>query len=85
MEFAEELGIPKSTLRAVMKDGNTTLDTAIRIAESMGTGLDSLVHDRQFSDKQFILRHMELAGAWFAFLPEEKRRKIHRWLRGYEK
>lgn len=76
MEFAEELGVPKSTLRAILKDGNTTLDTAIRIAVSMGMGLDRLVHDKQFSDKQFILNHLERAGAWFTSLPEDTRGKI---------
>ncbi len=76
MEFAKELDIPKSTLRAILKDGNTTLETAIRIAVSMGMGLDSLVHDRQFSDKQFILKHLEQAGDWFVSLPEETRGKI---------
>lgn len=76
MEFAEELDVPKSTLRAILKDGNTTLETATRIAANMGMGLDSLVHDGQFSDKQFILMHLERAGAWLASFPEEKREKI---------
>lgn len=76
MEFAEELGVPKSTLRAILKDGNTTFDTAIRIAVNMGMGLDRLVYDKRFSDKQFILKHMEQAGTWFTSLPEETRGKI---------
>lgn len=76
MEFAEELDVPKSTLRAILKDGNTTLETAIRIAGGMGTGLDSLVHGRKFSDQQFILMHLERAGAWLASFPEEERKKI---------
>lgn len=76
MEFAEELDVPKSTLRAILKEGNTTLETAIRIAVSMGVGLDSLVHDKQFSDKQFILMHLERAGIWLESFSEEKREKI---------
>ena len=30
MEFSKELDIPMSTLKAILKDGNTTLATAIR-------------------------------------------------------
>lgn len=78
MEFAEELDVPKSTLRAILKDGNTTLETAIRIAVNMGIGLDRLVHDRQFSEKQLILVHLEWVGDWFMSLPKETRGKIAR-------
>ena len=35
-DFARELSIPKSTIQAAMADGNTTLDTLIRIANALG-------------------------------------------------
>lgn len=76
MELAEELDVPKLTLRAILKDGNTTLETVVRISGGMGMGLDRLVQDGQFPDKQFILKHLEDAGGWLASLPEEKRVKI---------
>lgn len=44
-EFAKELGIPKSTLRSILKDGQTTLNTALRISEALNTPLDSLTQD----------------------------------------
>ena len=75
-EFSTELDIPKSTLRTVLKEGNTTLDTAIRIAHGLGVSLDQLVHDESFSDKLFIMKCMEAAGAWFMTLPEESRSEV---------
>ena len=43
LEFSKELGIARSTLQPVMVDGNTTVDTLIRIADAIGTTLDDLV------------------------------------------
>lgn len=43
-EFAEKLGIPKSTLQSVMQDGNTTLDTLIKIQQGLHISLDELVY-----------------------------------------
>ncbi len=76
MEFSEELDIPKSTLRAILRDGNTTLETAIHISEHMGVGLDALVYDTHFSDKQFIIKHIDQSGKWIAEFPGEKKEAI---------
>ena len=35
-EFAKELGIPKSTFGAILRTGNTTVDTLLRISEHTG-------------------------------------------------
>ena len=43
-EFAQKLGIPKSTLQSVMQDGNTTVDTLIKIQQGLGMSLDELVY-----------------------------------------
>lgn len=43
-EFAQEIGIAKSTIQSVIKDGNTTLNTAISIANAFGMTLDELVN-----------------------------------------
>lgn len=42
-EFAQELGIPQSTLQNIMKGGNTTLDMLMQIAAITGFSLDELV------------------------------------------
>ncbi len=43
-EFAEELGVPKSTLHPIIKNGNTTLNTAIQIANALDEPLDDLIN-----------------------------------------
>ena len=43
-EFSRELDISKSTLQSVMKCGNTTLDTLLRLEKALNTSLDDLVH-----------------------------------------
>lgn len=35
-EFAKELGIPKSTFGAILRTGNTTVDTLLRISKYTG-------------------------------------------------
>lgn len=77
-KLAEELDISKATLKHIMNDGNTTLHTAIRISRSIGVGLDMLVSDNAFSDKVFIMEHMQRAGSWFAGLSPEKKEKSAR-------
>ena len=41
-EFSRELGIPKSTLQSILADGNTSLHTALYIADSLNVPLSSL-------------------------------------------
>lgn len=57
-EFALDIGIPKSTLQSVRASGNTTLNTALLIAEGLGMSLDSLVGDAAFPEKTQLARHL---------------------------
>lgn len=75
-EFARELDISKSTLRSILKHGNTTIDTATRISHSLNISLDTLIRDETFPEKIFILNHMQKALAWFAGLPAEKQEEV---------
>lgn len=43
-EFAAEIAIPRSTLQTVLNSGQTTLDTALRIAHQLGIPLDTLTN-----------------------------------------
>ena len=53
-EFVREIGIPKSTLQSILKDGNTTLDTASRVADSLHISLDNLISkEESFDDIRF--------------------------------
>lgn len=42
-EFSEELGIARSTIQSILVDGNTTVDTLIRMANALNISLDELV------------------------------------------
>ena len=72
VEFANELCIGESTLRAIRKNGNTTLDTLMRISDAMGVSLDLLVHDADFSDKMFILKYMASSATWVNKFSEQQ-------------
>ena len=71
-DFARELSIPKSTIQAAMADGNTTLDTLIRIANALGVSLDELVFGtvsiEAAGKARCLLRQVE----WYHFLPADK-------------
>jgi len=63
LECSESLGIPKSTLQTVMKDGNVTLDTLLRISNALGKSLDELVFGLTYSGEHReckITRNMEM-------------------------
>lgn len=52
--MAREIGIPKSTLQSILKEGNTTLDTASRVADSLHISLDNLISkEESFEDIRF--------------------------------
>ena len=46
-QFSREIGLPRSTLQSIMTDGNTTVDTLIRIANALEVSLDELVFGRR--------------------------------------
>ena len=72
-EFAAELCISESTLRAVKNNGNTTLDTLMRISDALNVDIDSLVHDEHFSEKLFLLNHIISSFEWLdRFASKEK-------------
>lgn len=76
VEFSKELDVPQSTLNAILKEGNTTLETIIRISRNLNCSLDMLVYDRKMPDKLFILYHMEQSGAWYSGLSAETKAAI---------
>lgn len=63
-EFAEEIGLPKSTLQSIRLSGNTTLDTAMRIADGLGLSLDSLTGDSRVPEQIDLVRHLLKSIAW---------------------
>lgn len=72
-EFADELDIPLSTLRTILKEGNTTLHTAIQISRRLDVSLDALINDQELPDKLFFMDQMQKSASWFAELPIKKK------------
>lgn len=75
-EFAQEAGVPKSTLQSVRISGNTTLDTAIRISDGLDLPLDSLTGDEQLAEKIDIIRYLLQSIDWFQALSSSEQEEI---------
>ncbi len=75
-EQAQEAGVAKSTLQSVRLSGNTTLDTAIRIANGLGLSLDGLAGDGQLPEKMDLTRHLLRSVHWFRGLPEAEQEEV---------
>ncbi len=75
-ELSGELNVPEATLRNVMKEGNATLDTVIRISNGLGINMDMLICDADLPNKLIVLKQIQRAGSWLAELPPEKSDKI---------
>lgn len=66
--FSRELGIPKSTLQGVLKDGETSLYTASRISNATGIPLSILMEDPISVDEFRTLSSFFVLLDWFAEL-----------------
>ena len=75
-ELSTEFGIARSTIQSVMADGNTTLDTLIRIADATHCSLDELVFGGQSARQMDGVRSFMGQMEWFAGLPAEKQEKF---------
>lgn len=75
-EFSRELGIPKSTLQSVLADGHTSLDTAIRISDSLALPLDTLTNATLTPKRLRLLADFLTALDWYHDLSSEKQREL---------
>jgi len=75
-EFSKEIGIAKSTICSVMVDGNTTLDTLVRIANALNVSLDELVFGELPAEYQNVVQHFLKDVGWFIELTPEKQKKF---------
>ena len=66
-EFAEEINIPRTTLQAIFAEGNTTLETLMRISEGTGLPPEMLLQDdatpRKISVARWLLHGIECYDA----------------------
>ena len=75
-EFSEELDIPKSTLQDILKDGNTSLHTALHIAEHLNIPLSTLTGGMVPVDKPDVLTILLRYFAWFDRLSKEEQKTV---------
>ena len=73
-EFSREIGIPKSTLQSVRNSGNTTLDTALRIAD--GLPLDSLTSDSRLAEKADLVWYLLQSVDWLRGLSKQEQEEV---------
>lgn len=74
-EFAKELGVPKSTLGTILRTGNTTVDTLLRISKHMGLTPNELLgydYDRRAVCE--LVEYMDM----YSQLPQFKQDKAKR-------
>ena len=74
-EFSKELDIPKSTLQSVLADGQTSLNTAIRISEKLHISLDTLIGGTLSTEQVWIMDGLLSGVEWFSRLPPEKQKE----------
>ena len=75
-EFSREIGIPKSTLQSVRNSGNTTLDTALRIADGLGLPLDSLTSDSRLAEKADLVWYLLQSVDWLRGLSKQEQEEV---------
>ena len=76
-EFSNELGIPRSTLQAILADGQTSLYTTVRISERLNVPLDALVGQTFPPGKLPLIQGFLTGLGWFNTLgPDEQDRVI---------
>lgn len=76
-EFTRALDIPKSTLQTVLADGQTSLNTAIRISEKLRIPLDTLTNGVLFTEQVRVMDGLISGVEWFSKLPPEKKKEAN--------
>ena len=71
-EFSKELQIPRTTLQAVLENGQTSLDTACRISDALKIPLSALTDIRLSGEKLEILKGLFLGMEWYSGLAPEQ-------------
>lgn len=74
--FAEVLQVPRSTLQSILQCGQTSLDTACRISNTLDIPLSALADDRCTWPEPEVLVPLLRNLGWFVCLPEEKQRIV---------
>lgn len=75
-EFADELNIPRSTLQSILAEGNTTMETLMRISESTGIPPELLLADDSLPGKLGVARWLLRGLNRFDTLEAPKQQKL---------
>ncbi|MBR2132601.1 MAG: helix-turn-helix transcriptional regulator [Oscillospiraceae bacterium] len=75
-EFSKELGVPKSTLQAILNEGNTTLYTALHISERLNISLDELANDTTLSQRFDVFHNILRSLHWFSSLSQTQQEAV---------
>ena len=75
-KFSKQLRIPKTTMQSVMKEGNTSLDTACKISNALEMPLSALTSSTFQPETAHVLHRMLDVFSWYSTLPIEKQKII---------
>ncbi len=75
-EFSEELDVPKSTLQDILKDGNTSLHTALHIARQLNVPLSTLTDEVIPGENLTVLFALLRSFVWFDSLSGEDQKVV---------
>ncbi len=75
-EFSEELDVPKSTLQDILRDGNTSLHTALHIARQLNVPLSTLTGEVILRENLTALSALLQSFGWFDSLSGENQKVV---------
>ena len=81
-EFAEEINIPRTTLQSIFAEGNTTLETLMRISEGTGLPPEMLLQDDAAPRKIGVARWLLQGVACYDELTEFQQQKLADYIDG---
>ena len=75
-KFSKQLRIPKTTMQSVMKEGNTTLDTACKISNALEMPLSALTGSTFQPETAHVLHRLLDVFSWYSTLSIEDQKTI---------
>ncbi len=76
VKFSKMLDMPRTTVQSVMKDGQTTLDTACRMANALKIPLCTMTGGELATSRVKVVQNYLGILEWYVSLSMEKRKAI---------
>ena len=80
-KFSRQLNIPKATMQSVMKEGNTSLDTACKISNALEMPLSALTSSTFRPETARVLHRLLDVFSWYRTLSAEKQEIVQTAIR----